>query len=262
MTDEARLVAGGLRLEIESSVARITLNRPDRRNAQTPSMWAALADIGAGLPDDVRVVVLNGEGSSFSAGLDRGMLAPGGLPGEDSLDLSASSDDEAQAMIGRWQEGFTWLRNPAFISIAAVHGHAIGAGFQLALACDLRVAAEDAQFTMFEPALGLVPDLTGSQLLVDAIGYSKALEITATARRFGAAEAERAGLVNIVVPGAELASATDDLVAALLSTNVDAVRATKRLYLDARDRTFDEQRRAERVAQVQRLRALLGAVSS
>jgi enoyl-CoA hydratase/carnithine racemase len=165
-------------------------------------------------------------------------------------------------MIGRWQEGFTWLRDPAFVSIAAVQGHAIGAGFQLALACDLRIAAEDAQFTMFEPALGLVPDLTGSQLLVDAIGYSKALEITATARRFGAAEAERAGLVNVVVPGTELASATNDLVAALLSTNVDAVRATKRLYLDGRDRTFDEQRRAERVAQVQRLRALLGGTAS
>jgi enoyl-CoA hydratase/carnithine racemase len=214
------------------------------------------------MPADIRVVVLCGEGPSFSAGLDRGMLSAEGVPGEESLDLDSSSDEDAEARIAAYQAGFTWLRDPSFISIASVQGHAIGAGFQLALACDLRVASDDAQFTMFEPALGLVPDLCGTQLLVDAIGYSRALEICATARRFSAAEAERAGLVSTVVPLAELESATNDLVAALLSTNRDAVRETKRLLLGARDRTFDEQRRAERETQVQRLRALRGAASA
>jgi enoyl-CoA hydratase/carnithine racemase len=110
---------------------------------------------------------------------------------------------------------------------------------------------------MFEPALGLVPDLGGTQLLLDAIGYAKALEICATARRFGASEAERSGLVNLVVAADQLDAAVDDLIAALLSTNHRAVIETKRLLLGARNRDYDDQRRAERDAQVQRLRALL-----
>ncbi len=225
-------------------------------------MWFALAEIGAALPSDVRVVVLSGDGSSFSAGLDRRMLSPEGVPGEPSLDLGSASDAEAADRIDTYQQGFTWLRDPAFVSVAAVQGHAIGAGFQLALHCDIRIAAEDVQFCMFEPALGLVPDLGGTQLLVDAIGYAKAVEICATARRVGAAEAERIGLANLVVPGDQLPAAVDDLVAALLSTNVDATRETKRLLLGARDRSYDEQRRAEREAQVQRLRALLSLASN
>ena len=224
-------------------------------------MWAALAEIGASLPADVRVVVLRGEGSSFSAGLDRRMLSPEGVPGEPSLDLGARSDAEAADGIDVYQQGFTWLRNPAFISMAAVQGHAIGAGFQLALHCDIRIAADDAQFCMFEPALGLVPDLGGTQLLLDAIGYAKAIEICATARRVGAAEAERSGLVNLTVSLDQLGGAVDDLVTALLSTNRDATTETKRLLLGARNRDYDDQRLAEREAQVQRLRALLAPVS-
>jgi enoyl-CoA hydratase/carnithine racemase len=156
-----------------------------------------------------------------------------------------------------YQQGFTWLRDPRFITIAAVQGHAIGAGFQLALHCDIRIVADDVQFCMFEPALGLVPDLGGTQLLLDAMGYAKAIEVCATARRIGADEAERSGLANLVVAGDHLSAAVDDLVAALLSTNQQAVVETKRLLLEARDRSYDEQRRAEREAQVQRLRALL-----
>jgi enoyl-CoA hydratase/carnithine racemase len=222
-------------------------------------MWAALAEVGAALTPEIRVVVLSGEGSSFSAGLDRRLLSPEGVEGED-FDLQSRDDAAAADRIGVFQAGFTWLRNPAFVSIAAVQGHAIGAGFQLALACDIRIAAEDAQFCMFEPALGLVPDLAGTQLLLDAVGYARALEICATARRVGAAEAERIGLVNMSVPGDELVSAVNDLVAALSTTNRDAVNATKQLLLGARDRDYDTQRRAEREAQVQRLRALLGAI--
>lgn len=222
-------------------------------------MWAALADVGANLPADVRIVVLAGEGLSFSAGLDRRLLSSEGVAGED-FDLQSRNDAEAADRIGEFQAGFTWLRNPAFVSIAAVQGHAIGAGFQLALACDIRIAADDAQFCMFEPALGLVPDLAGTQLLLDAVGYSRAVEICATARRVGAAEAERIGLVNMAVPRDDLGAAVDDLIAALTTTNRDAVTATKRLLLEGRDRDYDAQRRAEREAQVGRLRALLGAI--
>ncbi|MGN6473381.1 MAG: enoyl-CoA hydratase/isomerase family protein [Mycobacteriales bacterium] len=247
---------------MEGGVARLTLCRPERRNAQTPSMWFALAEIGASLPDDIRVVVLSGEGSSFSAGLDRGMLSPEGLPGEPSLDLDGRSDADAADGIDKYQQGFTWLRDPRFITVAAVQGHAIGAGFQLALHCDIRIAAEDVQFCMFEPALGLVPDLGGTQLLLDAVGYAKAIEICATARRVGAEEALQSGLVNLVVPTDQLPAAVDDLIAAQMSTNHQAVTETKRLLLGARDRSYDDQRRAEREIQVQRLRALLSLASA
>jgi enoyl-CoA hydratase/carnithine racemase len=215
--------------------------------------------MGASLPQEVRVVVVTGEGPSFSAGIDRRMFTEDGVPGEGSLsDITGRSDVEAADVIATYQDGFTWLRRPDFVSVASVRGHAVGGGFQLALACDLRVAADDAMFTMAEPSLGLVPDLGGTQPLVEAIGYARALEICATGRRVGAAEAERVGLVNVVVPGALLESATDDLVAALLSVDRGAAVDTKRLLLAAGGRSFDEQILAERQAQVTRLRALSG----
>jgi enoyl-CoA hydratase/carnithine racemase len=212
------------------------------------------------LPEDVRVVVVTGEGSSFSSGIDRRMFTPEGVPGEGSLaDTAGQSPAEAADVIASYQAGFSWLRRPEFISVAAVRGHAVGAGFQLALACDLRVAADDALFTMAEPSLGLVPDLGGTQPLVELVGYSRAIEICATGRRFNAAEAERAGMVNRVVRGDELDAAVEELIVMLMSTNRDAVSATKRLLLEASTRGYDEQRQAEREAQVLRLRAMTGA---
>ena len=244
---------------VDGPIARVTLRNPTRRNAQKPSTWLALARVGESLPDAVRIVIVTGEGPSFCAGMDRRMFTPDGIPGESSfLDLATSSDDEARAVIASYQAGFTWLRGSRVVSIAAVQGHAIGAGFQLALACDLRIAADDAQFTMAEPSLGLVPDLGGTQPLVALVGYARALEMCATGRRFGAAEAERAGLVNRVVPADRLGAATEELVQALLATPVEAVRATKQLLIDAPNRTFDEQLAAERTAQVERIRVLLG----
>ena len=93
------------------------------------------------------------------------------------------------------------------MSVAAVRGHAIGAGFQLALACDLRVLADDAKLCMKEPALGLVPDLTGTKPLVDIVGLPRALELCLTARIVDAAEAAVLRLAELVVPGAELDAA-------------------------------------------------------
>jgi enoyl-CoA hydratase/carnithine racemase len=247
----------GVRLTADDTVAHVTLCNPAKRNAQSPALWRALTEAGRLLPGQVRVVVLRGEGVSFSAGLDRQAFTPEGFDGEPSfIDLARGSDAELDGTIAEYQEAFTWWRRNDIISVAAVQGHAIGAGFQLALACDLRIAADDAQFTMAEPALGLVPDLGGTQVLVDLVGYSRALEICATARRVGAAEADRLGLVNLVVPGAELPGATDDLVAALLGSVHGAVTATKALLLGARDRTYGEQLLAERQAQLSRISAL------
>jgi enoyl-CoA hydratase/carnithine racemase len=257
MTPE-ELGEAGLRYDVSGVVATVTLARPEVRNAQTPRMWRTLAAIGEEIPDDVRVVVLRGAGQSFSAGLDRAMLDPaGGAEGVESVAaLLTQPDETVSATIDAFQRGFTWLRDPRFVSVAVVQGHAIGAGFQLALSCDLRVLGDDASFCMKEAALGLVPDLTGTKPLVESVGYARALEICATARVVGAAEALEIGLATVVCPVADLDAALADLVAALTAPLPGAVRETKALLLGASGRTLDDQRRHEREAQTRRFREL------
>lgn len=252
------LSAAGLHLDVTGAVATLTLDRPESRNSQTPTMWRALERVGAGLGDEVRVVVVRGAGPAFSAGLDRRMLDPGTAGEETVAGLLARDDAEISATIELYQRGFTWLRDPRFVSVAAVQGYAIGAGFQLALACDLRVLADDARLCMKESALGLVPDLAGTKPLVECVGYARALEICATARMVGAEEAVRIGLALTSVPGAELEDTVADLVAALTAAPAGAVRETKELLLGAAAREIDEQRRLERAAQVRRFRELAG----
>jgi enoyl-CoA hydratase/carnithine racemase len=242
----------GVRLDRVGPVATVTLCRPDVLNAQTPPMWDTLRGYGRDLPGDVRVVVVRGEGRAFSAGLD--LTAAGDATG----DLARLPPDAAADRIAGYQEAFSWLRRPDLISIAAVQGHAIGAGFQLALACDFRVLAEDAQFTMAEVTLGLVPDLGGTKRLAELVGFARALEICVTGRRIPAAEADRIGLANLVVPRTELDAAVDDLVAAVLAGSRDAVVEIKALLAGAGERTYPAQAAAEREAQVRRIRDLAG----
>ncbi|MGW1074271.1 enoyl-CoA hydratase/isomerase family protein [Streptomyces sp. NPDC002537] len=249
----------GIRLTVDDAVATVTLTNPAKRNVQSPALWRGLAAAGRLLPGSVRVVLLRAEGASFSAGLDRQAFTPEGFEGEPSfLDLARGSDEALDAEIATYQEAFTWWRRNDIVSIAAVQGHAIGAGFQLALACDLRVCADDVQFAMRETSLGLVPDLTGTHPLLSLVGYARALEICATGRFVRAEEAERTGLANLVVPAAELDDAARDLAAALLAAPRDAVVETKALLRDGTGRTYEAQRAAERQAQARRLRDLAG----
>ncbi|MCB5907313.1 enoyl-CoA hydratase/isomerase family protein [Streptomyces pinistramenti] len=249
----------GVRLTVDGEIATVTLAHAAKRNAQSPAMWRALAEAGSLLPGTVRIAVLRGEGKSFSAGLDRRAFTPEGFDGEPSfLDMARGSDSELDATIAAYQDAFTWWRRTDLVSIAAVQGHAIGAGFQLALACDLRVCAQDVQFAMRETSLGLVPDLTGTHPLVGLVGYARALEICATGRFVHADEAGRIGLANLVVPGDELDAAVSDLASALIAAPRDAVIETKALLAGAVGRSFDEQRTAERAAQGRRLRDLAG----
>ncbi|AZQ33855.1 MULTISPECIES: enoyl-CoA hydratase/isomerase family protein [Streptomyces] len=249
----------GVRLTVDGAIATVTLTNPAKRNAQSPAMWRTLAEAGRALPGSVRVVVLRGEGQSFSAGLDRQMFTPDGIEGEPSfIDLARSSDGELDAAIAEFQEGFTWWRRNDIVSIAAVQGHAIGAGFQLALACDVRVVADDVQFAMRETSLGLVPDLTGTHPLVGLVGYGRALEICVTGRFVLAEEAVSSGLANLAVPAEQLDDAVRDLAGAIVAAPRDAVIETKALLRGAVDRVYDEQRGAERAAQARRLRDLAG----
>ncbi|MGX1912948.1 enoyl-CoA hydratase/isomerase family protein [Streptomyces phaeochromogenes] len=249
----------GVRLTVDDAIATVTLTNPAKRNAQSPALWRALAEAGQLLPGTVRVVLLRAEGKSFSAGLDRQAFTPEGFDGEPSfIDLARRSDAELDAAIAEYQEGFTWWRRSDIVSIAAVQGHAIGAGFQLALACDLRVVADDVQFAMRETSLGLVPDLTGTHPLVGLVGYARALEICATGRFVLAEEAQRTGLASIAVPADQLDDAARDLAGALLAAPRDALIETKALLQGAVGRTYEDQRVAERAAQGRRLRDLAG----
>ncbi|MCW2509256.1 MAG: echA [Modestobacter sp.] len=247
---------GWVRTTRDGAVLTVTLDRADQLNAQTPATWAALRAVGDGLDDDVRVVVVRGEGRSFSAGLDRSLFTSqpglsGGL-GE----LGALPADLAQERIRGYQAAFRWLRSPGVVSVAAVQGHAIGAGAQLALACDLRVLASDAQLRLPEASLGLVPDLTGTSTLVELVGYSRAVEICLTGRAVGAAEAVSIGLANVAVPLDQLDATVADLTAALLGPDVGASRETLALIRSAVRNDPEQQDAAERAAQVRRLGAL------
>jgi len=252
----AGAVLAGLRLDVDGAVATVTLSRPERRNAMTPAMWRGLAAIGESLPPGVRVVVVRGDGPSFSSGIDVRLLSAEGTPdGERIADPAGPGFDE---WLAGCQAGFLWLHREDIVSIAAVRGHAIGAGFQLALACDLRVLAEDATFCMKEPALGLVPDLGGTKPLVDLVGLPRAVELCLTARTVPAQEARELRLAEIVVPAAELDDCVADLVAALLATDAAAARATKALLAQAPAHTVEQQAAAERAAQAALQRARRG----
>jgi enoyl-CoA hydratase/carnithine racemase len=247
---------GWVRTTRDGAVLTVTLDRADQLNAQTPATWEALRAVGDSLDDEVRVVVVQGVGRSFSAGLDRSLFtaAPdvaGGLS-----ELATLPPELAAERIRGYQAAFRWLRSPGVVSVAAVQGHAIGAGAQLALACDLRVVAEDAQLRLPEAALGLVPDLTGTSTLVQLVGYSRAVEICLTGRPVGAAEAVAIGLANVAVPADQLAGAVRDLAEALVAVDVGASRETLALLRSAVRNDPDTQDAAERAAQVRRLHAL------
>jgi enoyl-CoA hydratase/carnithine racemase len=250
--------AGWVRTARDGAVLTVTLDRPDQRNAQTPATWAALAAVGESLDDDVRIVVLRGAGRSFSAGLDRSLFSPdpgtaGGL-GE----LAQLPAEEIQERIRGYQAGFRWLRSPGIVSVAAVQGHAIGAGAQLALACDLRVLTDDAVLRLPEATLGLVPDLTGTSTLVELVGYSRALEMCLTGRGVAAAEAYAVGLANAVVPAGQLDTAVTELVSAITAAPVGASRETAALVRSAVRNDPATQDAAERAAQARRLAELVG----
>jgi enoyl-CoA hydratase/carnithine racemase len=249
---------GWVRTSQDGAVLTVTLDRPDQLNAQTPVTWSVLAEIGASLPDEVRIVVVRGAGRAFSAGLDRSLFNPD--PGvENGLgEVGRMPEEEAQERIREFQAGFRWLRSPGIVSIAAVQGHCIGAGAQLALACDLRVFTEDAALRLPEVTLGLVPDLTGTSTLVELVGYSRALEMCLTGRAVKSAEARMIGLANLVVDAADLDATVADLIAALTAPPVGASRATAALVRSAVRNSPAEQDAAERAAQVRQLRELVG----
>jgi enoyl-CoA hydratase/carnithine racemase len=246
-------------VEPDGRLATITFDRPDNRNAHTPQTWRSLVRAANDLPGSVRVLVLRADGPSFSAGLDRSLLAAADADSADGLAAIARSDPAtASRAIEGFQEAFGIAARPHWVSIALIQGHAVGAGFQLALSCDIRIAAEDAEFMMAEVALGLVPDLGGTKRLVELVGYARAASICLTGRPVSAAEAASIGLLSGLVPADQLAAAGDQFARQILALPAEAVAETKALLLAASGRTQVEQQRAEREAQYRQLRLLAG----
>jgi enoyl-CoA hydratase len=173
-------------------VAFVTLNRADRANAYTQAMLTALetAIQAFDAETSVRVVVITGQGSrSFSAGADRREIE------------TRSPESVVQLRAG---EVFQRLRGSRCVTIAAVNGAAVGGGFELALACDLRIAADHAAFWLPEPELGLLPAAGGLRWLPEVVGQGGACELILGGARWSAAQALARGLVSEVVPSEDL----------------------------------------------------------
>ncbi|MDG2025502.1 MAG: enoyl-CoA hydratase/isomerase family protein [Acidimicrobiales bacterium] len=218
MTDE-------ILIERDDAVATITLNRPDALNAITPDMLGTLGDTLESLAadDGVRVVVLTGEGRAFSAGVDLKALGDRALTDGkvgDILDLPARRVTEFMASM------------PA-ITVARVNGFCFTGALELALACDIVVAAEEARFGDTHAKFGLRPTWGMSQRLPRLIGIAAARELSYTARNFTGAEAAAMGMIAKAVPLDELDGAVEETVGALLANSIGSLRAYKDLYRES-----------------------------
>jgi enoyl-CoA hydratase/carnithine racemase len=210
-------VSGPVRVAVADRVATVTLDRPEALNTISTELATALADTVEPLATDpaVRAVVLTGAGErAFCAGAD--------------LRQRAGFDDHGWFVQREaFRRGFAAVRRCPLPTVAAVFGFALGGGTELALSCDLVVAADDATFGLPEVRLGLVPAGGGTQLLARRVGRSVARDLVLTGRRVGAAEAHRLGLADRVVPRAELAAAAAALAAELAGNAPTAVRMAK-----------------------------------
>jgi enoyl-CoA hydratase len=221
-----------LRFEREGPVGWLRLSRPDRLNAFTPEMWRELRELGAVLRDDpeLRALVVIGEGRAFSSGIDTSVFA-GDASTADSLETDAADrhhDDPAVDAIMQTQDAYTWLEEAPFATIAAVRGYALGAGLQLALACDVRVFAEGTRAGLLEFKYGIIPDLGGTQRLPRLVGAGKAKELVFTAAQIDADEAFRIGLTEQLVADSELEPTVSALAATIAAQPPLAVEGAKR----------------------------------
>lgn len=185
---------------IDGGVADVRLNRPEKLNALDLGMFDALIETGEALKADrsVRAVVLSGEGRGFCAGLDVAMFPVlAGAAGGDGGGAADLARPGGRITNHGQQAVHVWTEMPAPV-IAAVHGVALGGGLQLAVGADIRFVAPDARLSVLEIRWGLVPDMTGTQLLPRLVGLDVAKELTFTGRIFSGEEAGRLGLATHV----------------------------------------------------------------
>lgn len=242
-----------VKVEREGSVAVVSLNRPDKLNACSPDVFSGLREAGreVAADHDVRAVLLRGEGRAFCAGLDLSSLQQmGGSGGSGDGGGQPVTPATIERGFGGGQEGFAIWGQMGKPVVSAVQGYALGAGFQLAIAADLVVAAEDAVMSVFEITYGLVPDLGGTWRLPRLVGPARAKELIWTARRFSAAEAEQWGIVNKVVPVDQLMKEAMVVAQDLASRPPLPIRYAKELVDRSGRVTFEEGLAGEREAQI------------
>jgi enoyl-CoA hydratase/carnithine racemase len=227
-----------LRFKLKDGVAWVRLNRPDRLNAFTPQMWAEMRSLGRALlddPGDIRVLVVSGEGRAFSSGIDTSVFSSGFGVTDLADDAPPRHADPSVNAILTAQDAYNWLAEVPFVTVAAMRGFALGAGLQLALACDIRIAARGTRMGLLELQYGILPDLGGTQRLPRIVGIGKAIELITTAAKIDADEALRIGLVQRVVSDEELWETADDLAATIAAQPPLAVRGAKRAVHAALD---------------------------
>jgi enoyl-CoA hydratase/carnithine racemase len=217
---------------VTDGVADVRLNRPDKLNAVNQAMFKGLGDAGDAIARDpsIRAVVLSGEGNGFCAGLDfssfQSMAGGDGIRDDSGEQfVPERKGEDGIANMGQWA-AYVWTQLPQPV-IAAVHGPAVGAGFQIAMACDIRIIAPDAKLSVLEIRWGLVPDMTGTQMLPRLVGLDVAKELTFTGRMVSGAEAGELGLATRVSD-----SPRDDALALardIASKNPYAIRGAKKL---------------------------------
>ncbi len=215
-----------IRYARDGDVGTLTLARPGKRNAQNPLMWSELAQLGDRLLSDetLRCLLVVGEGPTFSAGIDLVEGMAGLLSG-----VADRPDDEEARAVGRAAaQTFSWIPQLGCASLAAVRGHAYGAGLQLALACDLRVFAEGTQVGLVEMRFGILPDMGATVRLPRIVGESRARELILLGDVIDADEALRIGLANRVVADAHLDAAAAELAGRLAAQPPVAVRGARR----------------------------------
>jgi len=199
----------------ESGVALITINRPEVRNALDLKTWKEIRQAIQEFAEDdaIQVLVFTGAGEeAFAAGADVRWLR--------ERSMLATLDAYAQRVLQTLED----LWKP---SIAAVNGYALGGGCELAMACDIRIASDQAKFGQPEVRLGILPGYGGTQRLPRLVGVGKAKELIFTGETIEAAEAERIGLVNRVVPHADLMNTTRGLAHKIIQRGPIAVRLAK-----------------------------------
>lgn len=220
MTESKKLM-----LDIEDGIATITLNRPEVLNALDADMWQGLEDLAIEVSRnaEVRVVILRGAGErAFSAGLDLKAAAQGkGFPR-----ITTRVGPDHLTALKHYISVYEEVSVPV---IAAIHGYCMGGACQLVLACDIRIASEDAIFAIPEAkVLGIVPDLGGTQRLPRLVGPGRAKMLLMTARRIGAEEAFRMGLVDEVHPRDTFLEAARSLAREIAEIRPEAVQGIKR----------------------------------
>jgi len=230
-----------IQLEIANGAARLTLNRPDRLNSFTVQMHDEVSrGLEAVAKSDARVLVLTGAGRGFCAGQDLSDRAV--APGGDGVDLGESLEKRYNPLIRR----IATLDMPV---ICAVNGVAAGAGANIALACDIVIAAKSARFIQSFSNIGLVPDSGGTWTLPRLAGQARAMGLALTGEPLTAERAEAWGMIWKCVDDDKLREETDALAAKFASAPTKGLATTKKLLREGATRTLSEQLDVERDAQ-------------